>query len=520
MDQPRPTPPAVPSEPVVPVKRRRWLGSLIAVICVVLIGGLAWYLTHRPPVPAAGPGGPGGPGGARGGRAGGAPASTVGIATAKRADIPVLIDALGTVTPLENVTVQAQVSGVLTQVLFTEGQEVKKGDVLATIDPRPFQIALAQAQGARVRDEAQLDAARVTLKRYDTLLTQDSIARQDVDTQAALVKQLEGTVTMDRAAENTAKLNLEFSRIVAPITGRVGLRPVDPGNYVTTGSSTGIAVLTRVTPMDVEFSIPQDQIPELQARIAAGAKLPVAAYDRTRTRKLDDGMFLTLDNSVDPTTGTVKAKARYTNANRSLFPSQFVNAELLLRTIDGATVIPVTALRHGPNGDFVYVLKEGNTVELRNVTRGEASVDSVAINSGLQVGEVVVTEGGDRLKDGAHVQTSVDRPAGSASGAASGARGQRGAHGASASGPGASDATEGSAAASDAAPVVVPAASGPPAPLPTAEQRQHMLDAAKDDPEQLARRKQFLEALDRGDPAALQRWQQLANRRRDGGTTQ
>lgn len=436
MDQPRPDPPAVLAEPLPaapPARRRRWLGSSVAIVCLALIGSLAWYLTHRPAAPPAGAvaGGPGGPGGSgsggaggRGGR-GGAGASTVGIATAKQADIPVTIEALGTVTPVANVTVQAQVSGVLTQVLFTEGQMVRRGDVLATIDPQPFQIALAQATGARMRDAAQLEAARVTLVRFQTLLTQDSIARQEVDTQAALVKQLEGTVAIDRSAENTARLNLGYARIVAPIAGRVGLRPVDAGNYVATGSTTGVAVITQLTPIDVEFAIPQDRVPEVQARLKAGAQLPVAAWDRTRTKPLDAGQFSTLDNAVDTTTGTVKAKARYANAEGNLFPNQFVNARLLLRTITAAVVVPVTALRHGPNGDFVYVLKEGNTVELRNVTRGESTVDVVAITTGLASGEQVVTEGGDRLKDGARVQTSIERPAGAASGgsSASGAAG-------------------------------------------------------------------------------------------------
>jgi len=526
MDQPRPNSPAVPADPpplanAAVLKRRRWLGSLIAILLLAALGGLAWYLTHRPAaVPSGGfggPGGPGGPGGgARGGR-GGAGASTVGLATAKQADIPVTIDALGTVTPLANVTVQAQVSGVLTQVLFKEGQMVRRGDVLATIDPQPFQIALAQAVGARVRDDAQLEAARVTLKRYQTLLTQDSIARQDVDTQAALVKQLEGTVAIDRSAENTAKLNLAYARIVAPISGRVGLRPVDAGNYVSTGSTTGVAVITQLTPIDVAFSIPQDRIPEIQARLAEGAKLPVTAWDRTRTKRLDAGQFMTLDNAVDTTTGTVKAKARYTNAEGALFPSQFVNVRLLLRTISAAVVVPVTALRHGPSGDFVYVLKEGNTVELRNVTRGEATVDVVAITTGLAAGEQVVTEGGDRLKDGARVQTSVDRPAGAASGGASGARGARGAYGASGPRGERSMAASGVPTAMPASAGATPAASTAAVPLPTAEQRQRMLDAVKDDPEQLARRKQFLEALGRGDAAAIARWQQMANRRREGG---
>jgi multidrug efflux system membrane fusion protein len=288
-------------------------------------------------------------------------------------------------------------------------------------------MALSQAQGARVRDEAQLEAARVTLKRYQTLLSQDSIARQDVDTQAALVKQLEGTVTIDRANEGTARLSVGYARIVAPVSGRVGLRPIDAGNYIAAGDANGVAVITQVAPIDVEFSIPQDRVPEIQARRAEGAELPVTAFDRTRTRKLDAGTFSTLDNLVDTTTGTVKAKARFANASGALFPNQFVNVSMLLRTITAAVVVPVTALRHGPNGDFVYVLKDDRTVELRPVTRGEASVDTVAVSKGLESGEQVVTEGGDRLKDGAKVQTAADRPASGASGGASGARGNRGA---------------------------------------------------------------------------------------------
>ena len=462
MDQPSTeTPSSSPSRPVIST-RGRWLGSVIAIVGLLLLGGLAWYLTHQPKaatvgVAGSGPGGPGGPGGAGGGGRGGA-ASTVGIARAKQADIPVLIEALGTVTPAINVTVRPQVSGVLTQVLFKEGQMVKKGDLLATIASESFQMALSQAQGARLRDEAQLEAARVTLARYQTLLQQDSIARQDVDTQAALVKQLEGTVTIDRANEGTARLSLGYARIVAPVSGRVGLRPVDAGNYIGAGDATGVAVITQVAPIDVVFSIPQDRVPEVQKRQAEGAQLPVTAFDRTRTIQLDTGTFSTLDNIVDTTTGTVKAKARFANAAGSLFPNQFVNVRLLLRTITSAVVVPVTALRHGPSGDFVYVLKEDRTVTLRNVTRGEASVEFVAITSGLEAGEPVVTEGGDRLKDGAKVQTAADRPAGAASGGASGARGRGdrafGASGASGAGFG-----ERRRRASDAAGEGAPAAS-------------------------------------------------------------
>ena len=441
--------PRLPLAPDPPVPaRRRWLGAVIAVLALAALGALAWYLTHRPPEPppgsviagspasaaasgaasgeSAGPGGPGGAGRSRGG--GGA--STVGIATASRADLPVLLDALGTVTPSVTVTVRPQVSGVLTAVLFTEGQMVKKGQLLATIDPRSFEIALQQASGARLRDEAQLENARVQLQRYQTLLGQDSIARQDVDTQAAAVKQLEGTIVIDRANENTARLNLGYSRIVAPVAGRIGLRPVDTGNYLGAGDSSGVAVITQLNPIDVEFSVPQDRVPEIQERVAQGAMLPVTAFDRTRTRKLDDGTFSTLDNQIDVQTGTVKAKARFANAANTLFPNQFVNIRLLLRSVEGAVVVPVTALRTGPNGDFVYVLKDDRTVSLRPVQRGVSTSEVVAIVKGLEAGERVVTEGGDRLKEGARVQLASERPASGASGAFGGRRGASGPAGA------------------------------------------------------------------------------------------
>jgi membrane fusion protein, multidrug efflux system len=450
MDQP-PTdlPPAsrsvAPPSAQTPPRRARWRGAAVALAALVALGALAWYLTHRAPVTAvAGGGVPGGgppagpPGGGPGGRGGRAGASTVGVATAKKLDVPVYLEALGTVTPLATVTVTAQVSGVLTQVLFNEGQMVKKGDVLAVIDPKPFQAVLAQAEGARLRDTSQLDSARVTLLRYQTLLSQDSIARQDADTQAALVKQLEGTVAMDKAAEDTARLNLGWSRVVAPLSGRVGLRTVDAGNYVSAGGSTGVAVITQITPIDAVFAVPQARLPEVQSRIGDGAKLLVVAIDQTRTRQLDTGRFLTLDNQIDLQTGTVKAKARFDNAAGTLFPNQFVNVRVLLRTIEGAVTVPVTAMRHGPNGDFVYVVKDDQTVALRIVTRGEATVSDVIVASGLELGEEVVTEGGDRLKDGARVQLAADRPARGASGPGSGGSGARGRRGG-----GASDAASG-----------------------------------------------------------------------------
>lgn len=380
-----------------PTRRRRWFGSLLALLVVLALVGGAVYLVKRPATPAGGPGAFGG-------------ASTVGHAVARRADLPILIDALGTVTPLATITLRPQVGGVLTEVHYTEGQMVAKDQLLARIDPRPYEQALAQAQGTRVRDEAQLEAARVTLSRYRTLLTQDSIARQDVDTQAALVKQLEGAVITDRAAEAAAKLNVEYTRITAPVAGRIGLRTVDPGNTVTANATTGIAMITQMNPIDVQFAVPQDRIPDIQAQLAKGEKLSVKAMDRVRSSTLDTGYFSTLDNIVDTSTGTVKAKARFANAGLPLFPNQFVNIQMTLRTVS-AIVVPVTAVRTGPNGNFVYVVNDDRTVSMRAVKRGEATTDLVAIADGVKEGDIVVTEGGDRLKDGARVQLQGDKPA-------------------------------------------------------------------------------------------------------------
>jgi multidrug efflux system membrane fusion protein len=454
MDQPpddRASPALAPAPPALPPARpmksgRRWLGSIVAIATLAALAALAWWLTHRPPEAPGGAafaaasagtrsgggaaaGGAGGGGGGGGGR--GAPPSTVGVATATRADLPIVLDALGTVTPMVTVTVRPQVSGQITQVLFSEGQIVRKGQLLVTIDPRPFEAALQQAIGARMRDEAQLENARVQLQRYQTLLSQDSIARQDVDTQAASVKQLEASIVVDRANENTARINLGWTRIVAPVAGRVGLRPIDVGNTISAGDANGLAVITQLAPIDVAFSVPQDRVPEVQASVAAGAKLAVAAFDRTRTRKLGDGVFTTLDNLVDVQTGTVKAKARFANDDGALFPNQFVNVRLLLRAIEGAVVVPVTALRTGPNGDFVYVVNDDRTVAVRTVERGVATNEVVAVTKGLALGERVVTEGGDRLRDGAHVQLAGDGPQRGASGAAAGG-GRRAASGAAA----------------------------------------------------------------------------------------
>lgn len=412
-----PPPSAIPpAPPGKPQRQSRWVGSLLALVLVGLVGGAAWYLIQRANGESSG--GPGFPGGGR-------PMVTVGDAVVRKAELPVIIDAPGTVIPATTVTLRPQVSGMLTHVLFTEGQMVKKGQLLAQIDPRPFEQALMQAQGTRQRDEAQLENARLTLERYRTLLSQDSIARQDVDTQAALVKQLEGTVMTDKAQEGTARLNLDYTRITAPASGRIGLRTVDAGNYVTSGDTAGLATITQVAPIDVQFSVPQDRVADIQAAQGASDALAVTALDRTRKAELDKGRFSTLDNQVDTTTGTVKAKARFENAAGALFPNQFVNVQLLLRNVP-ALVVPVTAVRTGANGDYVYVINEDRTVSLRKVKRGQATVGLMAITEGLKEGERVVTEGGDRLQDGMAVQLPGAQAARAPRAGASGPRGERG----------------------------------------------------------------------------------------------
>ena len=403
--------PATP--PVAPRRApRRWRALLVTLVLIALLAGLAWYLVQRsraPAVPA--PGARPGQGMAMGAMA----STTVGVAQAVQGELPIIIDALGTVTPPVTATLVPQVSGVLTEVLFTEGQRVKKGQVLARIDARSFEQALAQARSQTARDVAQLAAARVTLSRYQELWRQDSIARQTLDTQEALVQQLEAAVQADRASEGTAQLSLGYTTIRAPIDGTIGLRAVDPGNLVGTGTSSGIATITQVQPIDVVFAVPQDRVPAVLAAQKSGP-LPVAALDRARSRTLAEGRFLTLDNQVTTSTGTVRAKARFANEGGALFPNQFVNARLQLGT-EAGVLVPVTAVRTGPQGDYVYVVGDERTAHVRPVTRGMASVQQVLITQGLTAGERVVTEGGDRVKDGGRVQLAGQGAAAGASGA-------------------------------------------------------------------------------------------------------
>jgi multidrug efflux system membrane fusion protein len=394
----------------------------------------------------------------------------VGVALAERVDLPVTLEAIGTVASAATVTVRPQVSGVFREILFTEGQLVKAGQVMAVIDPSQFEMALMQATGQRQRDEAQLENAKLTLQRYRTLLAQDSIARQEVDTQAALVRQLEGTVLADRAAEGTAKLNLGYSKVVAPISGRVGLRSVDVGNVIGPNDTNGIAVITQVSPIDVQFAIPQDRVPEVQEGLRQAGAMQVSALDRTRATVLGEGRFRALDNQVDTQTGTVRAKARFDNQDGALFPSQFVNVKMMLRTIPGAVVVPVNALRNSSSGAYVYVLNpQERTVSQRKVQRGQATADRVQIVSGLEAGERVITEGADRLKDGDKVSLPGERPgAGGGGGGRRQGERRRGAGGAG--GANNAPATEGAApgAAPEGARPAAPASPPPTGAAPAA----------------------------------------------------
>jgi multidrug efflux system membrane fusion protein len=337
------------------------------------------------------------------------PAAAVGTASATYADMPVMVTALGTVQPLVTATVRPQLSGVLFKLMFQDGQMVKAGQILAQIDPRPYRLALAQAKANLARDEAQLAVARLDLKRYETLLDQDSIASQQVDTQRALVRQLTGTVAADRAAIGTAELNLEYTEIKSPIDGRAGIRQVDIGNYLTPSDTNGIVVVTQLNPIDVSFSLPQIQLSMIGHQADSGAGLLVQALHQNENQILAEGHFLTFDNQVDTTTGTVRAKARFDNGDNTLFPGQFVNISLLVTTLHDAITVPVSAVRHGVPGDFVFVVQPNNTVKLTPVTIGPSADGQTTITSGLAAGEIVVTDGADGLEDGSAVRLTGDK---------------------------------------------------------------------------------------------------------------
>jgi len=354
-----------------------------------------------------------------GGRSPQAVAQTVGAATVALGNIRVIVNALGTVTPLATVTVQTQINGQLTDVGFTEGQLVNKGDFLAQIDQRPYEILKAQYQGQLAHDEGLLAQAQLDLKRYQTLVAQNSIARQQADDQAFIVQQYMGSVQLDQAQIDSETLNIAYCHIVSPVTGRVGLRLVDPGNYVQTTSSTGIAVITQLQPITVIFSIPEDELPDIMPQFNTSTQLSVTAWDRANLHELATGKVSAVDNQVDTTTGTVKVRAQFDNVDNALFPSQFVNARLLVKTLENAITVPTSAILSGSPGSYVYVINSDNTVSTRTITTSAVDGKLTAVVSGLSAGERVVVDGTDRLRDGLRVTVASEN---GQSGAANGTR--------------------------------------------------------------------------------------------------
>jgi membrane fusion protein, multidrug efflux system len=418
-------PPA--SVPPPPSRRRRWLFPILVVAFVALVAAGAWYLWGRSSDPAkaeatdGAKGGKGGKGAGKGGRFGGGAGGVQPVAAvpARIADVNIVQTGLGTVNALRTVTVKPRVDGQLNSVNFTEGQMVGAGQTIAQIDPVPLQVQLSQAEGQLARDAAQLNNARLDLERYRTLLAQDSIATQQVDQQAAQVRQLEGTVKIDQAQVDNAKLQLSYTQITAPISGRLGLRQVDAGNMVKGSDANGIAVITQVDPITVLFTIPQDTLPRVLERLKSGEKPPVEIWDREQKLLLARGKLITTDNQIDVTTGTVKLKAEFPNPDGKLFPNQFVNVRMVVDVRKGVVVVPTAAIQRGNQGTVVYVVKDDSTVTLRPVQTGPTEGTVTAIESGLKDGERVITDGVDRIREGAKVE--VTEPGGG------GSRGARGA---------------------------------------------------------------------------------------------
>jgi membrane fusion protein, multidrug efflux system len=398
-------------DPIVKTTSRSTFRIGLGLVAILLAVGV-YETVHwlRAPVASGGRNAPGG-------------LQTVGAATVALGNIRVIVNALGTVTPLATVTVQSQINGYLTQVAFTEGQMVQKGDFLAQVDQRPYEILKEQYEGQLAHDQGLLAQAQLDLKRYQTLAAQNSIARQQAEDQVFIVQQYEGSVKQDQGLVDAQALNIAYCHIISPVTGRVGLRLVDPGNYVQTTSTTGIAVVTQLQPITVIFTLPEDDLPEVMPQFNAGTALTVTAYDRANLRQLAVGKVSAIDNQVDTTTGTVKIRAQFDNADNALFPNQFVNARLLIKTLDNAVTVPTSAILRGSPGAYVYVINADSTVSVRKITTSAVDGSITAVTSGLSAGERVVIDGTDRLRDGLKIVVAADQAA--AGGDAQGA-GQRG----------------------------------------------------------------------------------------------
>ena len=331
---------------------------------------------------------------------------------ARKADMDVNLRGLGTVIPENTVTVRSQVSGQLLRVHFKEGQIVEAGTLLAEIDPRPFEVQLMQAEGQLARDEALLRNAESDLVRYKLLLSQDSIADQQVTTQESLVQQYKGAIKIDQGQIANAKLQLTYSRVIAPVTGRIGLRLVDQGNMIQSNDVNGMAVITQLQPVTVVFSVPQDNLPAIMKRLRTGEVLPVNAYSQDGKAILAKGTFLAVDNQIDTTTGTVKIKAKFDNKNNELFANQFVNVVMKVDILSGVTVMPTAAIQRGSIGTFAYVVKEDKSVNVRPLQLGPTEGENVAVLNGLAPGEFVVVVGGDKLREGTKVEIVTNEAAG------------------------------------------------------------------------------------------------------------
>ena len=382
-----------------PKPRSAWRFVGTCLLLLLVVAGIVWWVKHQQanaPEPAAG----------RGGR-NAAPMSIVPEAVGK-GDININLNALGTVTSLATVTIRSQISGYLYKIVFKEGDEVKKGDQIAEIDSRPYEATLAQANGNLARDQALLKGAQVDLARYQGLAAQNAVPRQTLDTQIALVAQYQGTIEADTAAVKSAQVNLQYCHILSPLDGRVGLRQVDQGNYVTPGDTNGIVVITQLKPISVLFTVPEDNLQAISKRLQSGAVLPAAAFDRGGAKKIADGALLTFDSQIDPTTGTIKLRAQFPNETEALYPNQFVNIQLLLDTHKDVTTMPTAGVQRGVPGTFVYLVNADNTVSVRKIELGVTDGDRVEVRSGLQPGDKIVVDGADKLRDGAKINVRAE----------------------------------------------------------------------------------------------------------------
>jgi multidrug efflux system membrane fusion protein len=390
-----------PSQSPKPPSRRRLSLAFVFVLALLVLSGVVWW-TRQQSAPQ------------QDGARNAAPMS-ISPGVVGKGDIGISLNALGTVTSLATVTVRTQISGYLIKIDFKEGEEVKKGDLLAEIDSRPYEATLAQAKGQLARDEALLKGAQVDLTRYQGLAAQNAVPHQTLDTQVALVAQDQGTVEADRGMVKSAEVNLQYCRILSPLDGRVGLRQVDQGNYVTPGDTNGIVVITQLQPISVLFTVPEDNLQAIAKRLQDGAVLPATAYDRSGANRIADGTLQTFDSQIDPTTGTIKLRAQFPNESRTLYPNQFVNIRLLIDTHKDVTTISTAGVQRGLPGTFVYLINADNTVSVRPVQLGITDGDRVEVRSGLAPDDRIVVDGADKLRDGAKVNvrppTDTSKPA-------------------------------------------------------------------------------------------------------------